>query len=306
MPIEQVDLIGSHGQTILHLPEPVAESGTLVRATLQIGEPSIIAERTGVTTVADFRPRDIAAGGHGAPLTPYLHYLLLRDPVRARAALNVGGISNLTYIPPGAGPDRVIAFDVGPGNMVIDGLVERITGGTKPMDVAGERARRGTANAALLESLLADPYLAKAPPKTTGRERFGGPFIDALLARAREMGLSDDDLLATATAFTVGAVADAIRRFIAPHGALEELVVGGGGARNVALMNGLARALAGTRVVTFEAHGIPSEALEAVIFAALARLTVLGVPNTIPAATGASHAVVMGKIVPGRRGIPGR
>ena len=306
MPMERVDLIGSHGQTILHLPEPVPEGDLALRATLQIGEPSVIAERTGVTTVADFRPRDIAAGGQGAPLTPYFHYLLLRHPAQGRAALNVGGIANMTYVPPGAGPEAVVAFDTGPGNMVIDGLVERITGGARTMDLGGERARRGRAHAELLDALLADPYFSQAPPKTTGRERFGGAYIDALLCRARALGLSDDDLIATATALTARSVGDAVRNFLGTRAPLAEIVVGGGGARNLALLDALARELPGAKISTFDAHGVPAEALEAVIFAALARLTILNVPNNIPSATGARHPVVLGKIVPGPRGIPGR
>ncbi len=306
VPLERVDLIGSHGQTILHLPEPVQEGDRALRATLQIGEPSVIAERTGVTTVADFRPRDIAAGGQGAPLTPYLHYMILRHPTQARAALNVGGIANLTYIPPDAGPEAVVAFDTGPGNMVIDGLVERITGGAETMDRDGERARRGRPHAGLLDALLADPYLAQRPPKTTGRERYGGGTIDGILSRGRGLGLPDDDLIATAAALTVRSVADSVRNLLGARDPLSELVVGGGGARNLALIEGLARALPGTKVSTFDAYGIPAEALEALIFAALARLTVLNVPNNIPSATGASHPVVLGKIVPGPRGIPDR
>jgi anhydro-N-acetylmuramic acid kinase len=304
MPMERIDLIGSHGQTILHLPEAVPEGDLVLRATLQIGEPSVIAERTGVTTVADFRPRDIAAGGQGAPLTPYFHYQLLRHPVQARAALNVGGIANMTYVPPGAGPEAVVAFDTGPGNMVIDGLVERITGGAQTMDLGGERARRGRAHPELLDALLADPYFSQAPPKTTGRERFGGAYIDALLSRGRALGISDDDLIATATALTARSVGAAVRNFLGTRAPLAEIVVGGGGARNLALLEALARAIPGAKISTFDAHGVPAEALEAVIFAALARLTILNVPNNIPSATGASHPVVLGKIVPGPRGIP--
>ncbi len=305
LPMDRIDLIGSHGQTILHLPEPVQEGDRVLRATLQIGEPSVIAERTGVTTVADFRPRDIAAGGQGAPLTPYFHYLLLRHPSEARAALNIGGIANITYVPPGAGPEAVVAFDTGPGNMVIDGLVERITGGAETMDVGGARGGRGRPHAGLLEAFLSDPYFSQVPPKTTGRERFGGAYIDRLLSQGRGLGLPDDDLIATATALTVRSVVDAARKFLDPSAPLAEIVVGGGGARNRALLEGLASALPGTRVSTFDDRGIPAEALEAVIFAALARLTVLNVPNNIPSATGASHPVVLGKIVPGPRGIPG-
>jgi anhydro-N-acetylmuramic acid kinase len=304
--MDRIDLIGSHGQTILHLPEPVQEGDLALRATLQIGEPSVIAERTGITTVADFRPRDIAAGGQGAPLTPYFHYLILRHPTRARAALNVGGIANLTYVPPGAGPEAVVAFDTGPGNMVIDGLVERITGGAQTMDRGGERARRGRPHPGLLDALLADPYFAQAPPKTTGRERYGGEYIDGILSRGRGLGLPDDDLISTAAALTVRSVAESVRNLLGARDPLSEVVVGGGGAKNLALLEGLARALPGTTVSTFDTHGIPAEALEAVIFAALARLTVLNVPNSIPSATGARHPVVLGKIVPGPRGIPGR
>lgn len=283
---EQVDLIGSHGQTIWHEPEPVAVAGIASRSTLQIGEPAVIAERTGVVTVADFRVRDIAAGGQGAPLVPYLDYCLLRHDRLNRATQNIGGIGNVTYLPAGCGLDQIVAFDTGPGNMVIDALVSAYF--NRPYDKDGEIAASGKVDRALLEELLSHPYLAAPPPKTTGRELFGVQFARQLMGRA-----APADLVATATAFTAYSIADAYRRFLGP---VDEVIVGGGGARNPVLMRMLAEALPGVRVMTHEAVGINSDAKEAIAFALLANDAILGLPTNVPGATGGRPAV-LGKVI---------
>lgn len=283
---EQVDLIGSHGQTAWHEPNPVVLAGIGSRSTLQLGEPSVIAERTGVVVVADFRSRDIAAGGQGAPLVPYLDYCLLRHDRINRATQNIGGISNVTYLPAGCGANEIVAFDTGPGNMVIDALVSEYFG--SPYDTGGKIAADGTVNPALLRELMIHPYLAQQPLKTTGRELFGVQFARRLMGRA-----APADLVATATAFTASSIADAYRRFLGP---VDEVIVGGGGARNPVLLQMLARALPQARVMTHEAVGMNSDAKEAIAFALLANDAILGLPTNVPGATG-GHPVILGKVI---------
>jgi anhydro-N-acetylmuramic acid kinase len=311
---EEIDLIGSHGQTIHHLPQPRYEpvlspqTGSLaIKSTLQIGEPSIIVERTGCTVVADFRPRDIAAGGEGAPLAPYAHYLLFRDKAKARAVNNIGGISNVTFIPAHAEPDQLIAFDTGPGNLILDGLMSHLTQGKLPFDLDGKMAASGQVHPDLLQWLMAHPYLKKPPPKTTGREEFGREFLQRLLKKAKEEDISPEDLVATATAFTAESIADSYRRFLLNdrtligEGSLE-LILCGGGAKNKTLVVMLQKAFnsEAISVKTVEDYGYSTDALEAILFALLARATFLGVPSNIPSATGAKHPVILGKILPGR------
>ncbi|MFM7841519.1 MAG: anhydro-N-acetylmuramic acid kinase, partial [Nitrospira sp.] len=190
----KVDLIGSHGQTVHHMPQPVGEPGIgTIRSTLQIAEPAIIAERTDVTTIANFRPRDLAAGGEGAPLTPYVHHVLLRDKKRSRLIVNLGGIGNVTYLPAGKGIDGVLAFDTGPGNMVMDGLMQRLTKGKETMDKNGRLAAKGKAAIGLLAKLLAHPFLQRKPPKSTGREEFGVCFVEQLLDARKAHRLKPED-----------------------------------------------------------------------------------------------------------------
>ena len=291
VPLAQVDAIGSHGQTVCH----VDRDGS--HATLQVGEPCVIAERTGLTTVADFRPRDIAAGGCGAPLVPMVDYLLLADPAVDRAALNIGGIANLTILTAGGALDDVVAFDTGPGNMVIDGVVSALTGGRAAFDPEGELAGRGTPCEALLDRLVGDPYFAAPPPKSTGREAFGADYVERFLGWARPIGLSEADTVATATALTVRTIADAVRQIGDAGG---ELIVSGGGAHNRTLMAWLAEELPEARIETSEVCGIHPDAKEALAFAVLAWLTLHGRPGNVPGATGARVPVVLGKIAPGR------
>src|SRR5713101_5478018 len=295
----RVTLIGSHGQTLHHLPKPRREPVIgPVRSTLQLGAPAVIAERTGITTVADFRSRDVAAGGEGAPLTPYLHYLLFRHPSRARVVVNIGGICNLTYLPAGGALQSVRAFDTGPGNMVVDGVVRHVTGGRHQFDRSGRFARAGKVDEGLLRRLLQHPFLRRRPPKSTGREEFGERFIDRFVLLGRLAGLSDADLVATATAFTARTIADA-QKFL--HRRVEEVFVSGGGARNPTLMRKLQETWGETPVRTVEALGWDGRALEAVAFAVFAYQHVQGVPCNLPQVTGAKRAVVLGTITPGTK-----
>lgn len=293
-----VALIGSHGQTVCHLPEPEREGHWRLRSTLQLGEPSIIAERTGIATVADFRPRDQAAGGHGAPLTPLLHDVLFRHPTRGRVVVNIGGISNLTYLKPGGGRETLLAFDSGPGNMLLDGIVRERTRGRLSMDAHGRLAGRGRLCRPLLSRLMAHPYLRRRPPKTTGRETFGLQAMRPRFGRYWTT-LSTEELLATATWLTARSIVDHCERFLRPFGPIDDIIVGGGGSRNPVLMRHLQAALPSARVGTMEAYGHDSRAIEAMAFAFLAYEALRGRPNNVPAATGATRPVVMGKWLPG-------
>jgi anhydro-N-acetylmuramic acid kinase len=293
---KHVDLIGSHGQTLHHLPHGVKDTGVgAIRSTLQIAEPAVIVERTGITTVADFRPRDMAAGGQGAPLTPGVHALLFRHPRRARLIVNLGGISNVTYLPPGSGVDGLVAFDTGPANMVLDGLMSRKTSGQVSMDREGRVAARGHVDGRLLAKLLAHPYLSQVPPKSTGREAFGEKMLADLLAMQQAQDLAIEDLLATCSRWTAEAVGTA-RRWI--RGRIDDVIVGGGGVRNRAIMAHLAEVFAPVPVSTFESHGWDSKALEAVAFAVLAYQTATEQYGNVPAVTGAAHPALLGCIVP--------
>lgn len=287
---EDVDLIASHGQTIVHLPA----SGNGTGATLQIGELSVIAARTDILTVGDFRPSDVAVGGQGAPLVPFADYVLFRHEAKGRIILNIGGIANLTYLPPGAGIDDVMAFDTGPGNMVLDGLVYLATDGQLQMDEGGKLALAGKVRPDILAELLDDPYFAQSPPKSTGREKFGRHYARAILGTWR--GVPLEDLVRTAAELTVRSVADAIRRWVFPVGPVHELVVGGGGARNPLLLSRLAEELPEVKLLTHQDLGIDDKAKEALAFAILGNETIAGNPNNVPSATGARYPVCMGKI----------
>ena len=293
---KDVDLIGSHGQTVHHLPYGIKDAGVgAIRSTFQIAEPAVIAERTGVTTVADFRPRDMAAGGQGAPLTPGVHALLFRHPRRARLIVNLGGISNVTYLPRGSGFDGLMAFDTGPANMVLDGLMARITNGRMPMDREGRAAARGQVDGRLLAKLLAHPYLSQAPPKSTGREVFGSKMLDELLAMQQAQQLPMENLLATCSRWTAEAVGSA-RRWI--RGGIDEVIVGGGGVKNRAIMQHLTDVFAPVPVSAFESQGWDSKAIEAVAFAVLAYQTAMEQCGNVPSVTGAAHPALLGCIVP--------
>jgi anhydro-N-acetylmuramic acid kinase len=294
------ELIACHGQTIHHEGEPLPYLGRRIASTLQIGEAAVIAERTGIPVVSDFRPRDIAAGGRGAPLVPFVDYLLFRHPRRGRVALNIGGIANVTIIPAGARPDQVVAFDTGPGNMVIDALVELRTKGKRTFDKDGKLAARGKVDTALLRRLLAAPYYRKNPPKTAGREQYGDAFVERLLRARRPLV----DLIATATLLTASAIALGIRRF-APS-PVDELIVSGGGAKNPVIMKHMAALLPGVAVATSSDFGIDIDAKEAIAFAILGYQTWRGRPSNLPSATGARRPVILGSITPALRPPAGR
>jgi anhydro-N-acetylmuramic acid kinase len=295
---EQVAGIGSHGQTIHHLPRGRTPS------TLQIGEPAVIAERTGITTVADFRVRDMAAGGQGAPLVPYVDWALYTDDTRPRILQNIGGIGNLTFLPPRAALSEVVAFDTGPGNMVMDAVVSVLSSGRLTYDRDGRWAGQGRVSGKLLGGLLKHPYLRRHPPKTTGREEFGEPFVKQMMTSAGRLRLSDADIIATATAFTASSIADAYARFVfkklSPAGRQKlQVILGGGGAKNRTLRKMLAERVAPSAVLTQEDFGHSNAAKEALAFAVLAHETLQGKPANAPSATGARRAVVLGKISPG-------
>lgn len=292
-----VDLIGSHGQTIFHLGSAARFAGSMrVPSTLQIGDISVIAQRRGITTVGDFRPADMAAGGQGAPLVPFVDYLLYRDDARGRVALNIGGIANVTVIPAGAEAKDVFAFDTGPGNMIVDGLIQRVTRGKAAFDRDAKMALSGRTIEALLARLMHDPYLRKKPPKSAGREQFGREYVNRLLAWGKQHRARPADLVRTATMFTSLSIADAFRRFIVRRAKIDELIVAGGGARNPLMIAQLAAALPGVRVVFAEDFGVPAEAKEAFAFAVLAYETYHRRANNLPSATGAKRPVILGKI----------
>ncbi len=281
-------LVGSHGQTARHHPRGSSPDGR--GATLQLGEPAVIAERTGLPVVADFRPRDVAAGGEGAPLVPLVDWLLFRAPGRVRVCLNLGGIANLTVVTDRL--DDVRAFDVGPANMPLDAVVAAWTRGAEAFDAEGARAAAGRVDPGLVEELLTHPFFAAAPPKSTGREAFGAPFVRPLLDR---FAGREADLLASLTRFVAEGVADGLRRYVPER--VHELLVSGGGARNRTLMAALGEVLAPVRVRSLAEVGVDPDAKEALAFAILANETLFGRPGNLPAATGARGARVLGKIV---------
>ena len=293
----EVGVIGSHGQTIVHLPEPTALAGSCARASLQIGQPAVIAERTGITTVADFRARDLAAGGQGAPLVPFLDHSLYADAVIGRVALNVGGIANVTGLPPSADLSDLMAFDTGPGNVLLDAAARR-RGIEAGYDVDGELAMAGQPREELLDELLAGPFFARKPPKSADTTDFLNDETEALFGRSES--ISDADLLATLTELTARTVADAIVRFIAVRQPVDEILISGGGAHNQALRGCLSALTAPARLIDAgEVAPIPGDAKEAVLFALLAAETLAGRPANVPAATGAAGPRVLGTIVSG-------
>ncbi len=307
VPPRRLSVIGSHGQTIFHQGRPSPFLGQPVASTLQIGEPSVIAAITGVTTVGDFRPADMAVGGQGAPLVPWIDYLLYRDARRGRAVLNIGGIANVTVIPRGASPRSVIAFDTGPGNMVIDALVRQFTSGRRSYDAEAQMASRGKLLPALLDALLAEPYFRQAPPKSAGREQYGRAYVEKILAWGRRRRARPEDLVRTATMLTALSIAAALNRWVPPltrkahfsratKSPISQLLVSGGGARNPLILAQLSAALGAIEVVPTESLGLPGDAKEAFIFALLADETIHGRPANLPSATGAMRPAILGKI----------
>jgi anhydro-N-acetylmuramic acid kinase len=294
----KVDLVGCHGQTLYHQGEGLPFLGRKLSATWQTGEAATIAARVRAPVVSDFRPADMAAGGKGAPLVPYLDYLWFRDPEIGRIAQNIGGIANLTALPGGAGVHDVFAFDTGPGNMVIDAVTQELF--ARKFDRSGKIAASGDVIEPVILRILSRRFFQAKPPKTAGREEFGREFVAEFLRASK--GARKQDIVATATALTARSISDAVRRFVIPRCAarncFRELIVSGGGARNSTLAAMLAQELAALGIVVrfSDEFGLPSQAKEAVAFAVLAYETWHRRPSNVPSATGARHAAILGKI----------
>ena len=293
--LKSIDLIGSHGQTIYHDPKGVRFEKRSIGSTLQIGGPAVIAQRTGITTVADFRTADMAVGGEGAPLVPFADYFLFRDRKKGRAIQNIGGIANVTYLPANCKINDIIAFDTGAGNMVIDRAVVLATEGKKHYDKNGQIAADGSINKVLLKQLLKHPFLKRRPPKSTGREEFGTQYTDELYKKAVKNKIAPADVVATVTAFTARCIAYSYRRFL--PGDIDEVILCGGGAHNKTLVKMLKEELKEVKLSTMDEFGINIDAKEALSFAILAYHTIKGLPSNVPSATGAEKAVILGKIV---------
>ncbi len=293
---DDIDLIGSHGQTVWYEPPTPTQRG----AYLALGDGATIAERTGITTISNLRARDLAAGGYGAPLVSYLDWLLFRDASKSRVLQNIGGIGNLTYLPP-LGVDDVapVTFDTGPGNMIIDYCAQRATNGAQTYDTDGKIAASGRVHSDLLFGLLAHPYLHQKPPKATGRELFGVQFAAEVWAKGQQLGLSAADIVATATAFTAESILAAYRDFLPTRP--DEVYLAGGGAHNPTLCKMLQAGLGDTPILPHESLGVAPAAKEGLLFALLAYETWHGRPGTLPVLTGAAHPVPLGEINPGRK-----
>lgn len=296
---KKIDLVGCHGQTLFHQGQPVPFLGRRTAATWQTGEGAIIAATVGAPVVSDFRPADMAAGGKGAPLVPFLDYLLFRDRRVGRIVQNIGGIANLTAIPKGAGVDRIFAFDTGPGNMVIDAVTEKLFG--KSLDGGGKIAASGRVIDGAIRKVLSHPFFRQPPPKTAGREEFGHKFVQEFLRTCK--GYRKQDVVATATALTARSIADAVRRHVTKNSAsgsraFHEMVLSGGGTRNATLVSMLRSELRplALKLRFSDEFGLPSEAKEAVAFAVLAYETWHRRAANVPSATGADRPAVLGKI----------
>jgi anhydro-N-acetylmuramic acid kinase len=332
---QKIDLLGSHGQTIFHQGPPVLYQGRPTASTLQIGEPAIIAAKTGITTVADFRPADIAQHGQGAPLVPYADYLLYRHPKLGRVSLNLGGIANITVLPAACKSDQVYAFDTGPANMLIDALVQHFTHEKQHYDKNAQRATQGRSIPALMNELMKDPYLKQRPPKSTGREYYGRDYVARLLVTARNHKAQPNDIIRAATIFTALSIVDALNRFVLAKHKIAQLIVSGGGAKNPLVLAQLAAALSGSpafvgadftsdsatqpipaktvdsfkkdrssnsptspqiQVITSDELDVPTESKEAYAFALMAYETFHQRPSNLPSATGAKGPAILGKI----------
>jgi anhydro-N-acetylmuramic acid kinase len=293
-----LDLIGCHGQTLFHQARPAAYAGRRFACTWQAGEPALIAARLGVPVVSNFRPADMAAGGQGAPLVPLLDYVLFADALRGRVLQNIGGIANLTAIPAAATADQVVAFDTGPGNMVIDALAQQLLG--KPFDRNGAIARGGVVLAPVLATAMRNPYFRLPPPRTAGREQFGSEYATRFLADCRRHSRKPADAIATATALTAATIAQSYKRYALPQmkSHAVDYIVSGGGAMNAALMSMLAERLEplGCLVAASENFGLPAEAKEAAAFALLAWQTWHHLPGNLPSATGAKRPMILGQV----------
>jgi anhydro-N-acetylmuramic acid kinase len=320
---KKIAILGNHGQTIFHQGPPVKYLGRPTASTLQIGDGSVIAAHTGITTVSDFRPADIALGGQGAPLVPYADYLLYRHPKLGRVSLNLGGIANITVLPAACKPSQVFAFDTGPANILIDALIQHFTRGRQRFDKDAKLAQSGRAAPALVDELMHDPYLTQKPPKSTGREYYGNAYVKNLLAAGRHHHVRPADLVRAVTVFTALSVIDALSRFVLPNHKIDQLIVSGGGAKNPLIMAQLEAALSphvgaqhaapqarkmlpSSKVKNFPSHaiqiipsddlGVPTAAKEAFAFALMAYETFHQRPSNLPSATGARGPAILGKI----------
>lgn len=294
-----VDAVGVWPQMVYHLParsNPQEIAGYRIGAALQLGDLNVVAERTGITAIGSFSARDIAAGGNGAPLTGLGDYVVYHHPERNRVVQNIGGIANANYVPAEGGLDAVTGFDTGPGNMVIDEVVRQVTGGVQQLDRDGEMARAGQVDRRLLDRLMLEPFIQASPPKAAGREQYGAHFAKQLIEGGRSQGLRDADLVATATALTVEAIATSYERFFLPRGPIDEVIVGGGGAYNPALLEMLRARVAPITVAIDEDYGISSFAKEAIYMALVTNEVIMGHPNNVPSVTGAVRPVTMGLI----------
>jgi anhydro-N-acetylmuramic acid kinase len=295
-----VSVIGSHGQTVWHEPPADGRRG----ATLQLGCASTIAERTGISVVSDFRTRDVAAGGEGAPLVPWVDRLLFSHPERRRVLQNIGGMANLTWLPPLGATEPILAFDTGPGNALIDAAVELATGGESTFDRDGMMAGYGRLDEALLDELMGHPFLQREPPKSTGREVFGRQFVEQLAGRVRPDGAAGwASFVCTLTELTARSITDAIERWVLPRG-VDEVILTGGGALNPVLVRRIRSRLAVPVLADDAALGVRAEAKEAVAFAVLAWAHVQGIAGNVPEATGAAGPRVLGSLTPGAAAMP--
>ncbi len=292
--ISEIDLIGSHGQTVRHLPEWKKRFGRNVRATLQIGEPSVIASWTGVITVGDFRAGDMARGGQGAPLTPYVHYLLFRDERTSRMVINIGGIANVTVLPRRGKENDIFAFDTGPGNMIVDNLTRKIHG--KNFDRDGKIASSGRVNLGLLNRLKKNKFFGKKPPKSCGRENFGEEFVSKILTWAKSFRMKPEDLIATASELSVWSILDAYHRFVKPKTKPDQVLLCGGGTHNRYFLERLRVLFSPIKVTSVRELGVDPDFLEAISFAILANQTIQGKPVSFKKTTGAKRLGVSGKI----------
>jgi anhydro-N-acetylmuramic acid kinase len=292
VPLSSIDLIGSHGQTVHHMPEVRKVFGKKTRSTLQIGDPATIAKLTGIVTVGDFRTGDMALGGEGAPLVPYFDYIAFRSKTKNRILLNIGGIANITWLKKNCSLADVAAFDTGPGNMIVDALMKRLY--HTQFDKGGRIALRGEILLDIIVDLLRHPYFKRRPPKSTGRELFGKIYVENILRNCS--GARHEDVVATLTEFTPLTVFQQFTRFVGPSSKVDELIVSGGGSHNVAMMDALQRYFAPASVLMSRDAGVSADAKEAICFALLANETISGNPSNVPRVTGASRPAILGKI----------
>ncbi|MFC1554649.1 anhydro-N-acetylmuramic acid kinase [candidate division KSB1 bacterium] len=290
-----IDIIGSHGQTVFHHPQKEQLYDKSISSTLQIGEPSVIRAETGILTVGDFRVMDVSLGGSGAPLVPFFDYLALSSPIENRGALNIGGIANITVLPADASMDKVFAFDTGPGNMLIDRLMYKLF--KIKFDEDGKTAKQAEPNEELLSDLMEHPYIQKAPPKSTGREEFGDNLIKTILRRSNKLKLSSNEIISTVTEFTAASIEKNYGLFIEPEYELKRIIVSGGGVKNSELIRRLSTRLKNVAVESSENYGISPDYKEAIAFAVFANEAVMGNAVNLPKVTGAGSPGILGKII---------